>query len=243
MAMKLLPKKEIDKAKAENKRQEIDEGKKLIKQIEVIRQTRNDEEQSLERFRRETLISIKAELAPYEEKLNTLKKEVDEAKREREELLKPLELEWEEVNKVKDEVETLKQDTLISLNEVEVLKGSYTHLLTEAEDIKARYLSCEETAQVKLNNAIIIERQAKELKEEAEKTKRQTDIYTSEKLAHITEEERKLDLRTTALIENEKKNKAEAEELRKEKILLADERATLERSLKRLNKQKNGSTK
>lgn len=236
MVMKLLPKKELNQAIAENKRQEIDEGKKLVRQIEGLRRTKSDEEASLEKFRSETLNNIKAELLPWEEKLATLKKEVGEAERTRDELRKPLDDEWAEVEKVKEDTLKKNSQAVEKLHVATEDRKEAKELLKKAEGTNARALTCEELAQDKLNNAIIVEREAKELKDEAETTKKQADAREHEVLANIAEEHRKLKLREDALAANEAKNKEEAEENRLEKLRLADERQTLERALKRIKK-------
>lgn len=60
--MKLRDKLEISTLKAKEKQQEIDEGKKLAKAIEVLRETRVKEEANLRKFRDESMKLIVSEV-------------------------------------------------------------------------------------------------------------------------------------------------------------------------------------
>lgn len=60
--MNLLPKKEIDLLKSSEKKIEIDQGIRLARKIDLLRETAAQEEDNLRKFRDETLKVIKAEI-------------------------------------------------------------------------------------------------------------------------------------------------------------------------------------
>lgn len=228
-----MPKKEVKRAADEVRKRETDEGLKLAKQVTAIRRIKAEEELSLEKFRSETVSRIQAELKPLQGELETVKKELSDAKKNRDELLQPLDAEWEEVKKAKDEAENDREKAKIEREEAEKDRHEAKHLLTEADRAKVRALSCEEVAQEAKKSAILMEREAEEILQKADTIKREADIYKNQALATIAEENRKLDLRTKALEEKETQVAVELEEIRVAKLRLEDRRATLERALKR----------
>lgn len=60
--MKLLPKSEVDLKKAQERKGEIDEGLKLAKKIDALRQAVVEEERKLTLFRRASLETIQKEI-------------------------------------------------------------------------------------------------------------------------------------------------------------------------------------
>lgn len=63
MGTKLLPKQEIVLLKGAERKREIDEGLKLAKKIDLLRQTASEEEANLKKFREESLKVIKEEMS------------------------------------------------------------------------------------------------------------------------------------------------------------------------------------
>ena len=228
-----MTKKEVKRSADEVRKNEVEEGKKLARQIAGIRQIRAEEEISLEKFRCETVANIKAETEPLQAELEKTKKELSDAKKTRDELLKPLDAEWEEVKRVKDEAEKDREKAKIAREKVEKLEAETKHTLTQADHAKVRALSCEEVAQEAKQSAIIMEREAQETLEKADTIKREANAYKYEALATVAEEHRKLTLRQEVLELNEKNVREAAEANRIKAIQLEDERQTLERALKR----------
>lgn len=234
MGMRLLSKKDINQANSVARTQEINEGKKLAKRIDGLRETLLNEEASLEKFRCETVAAIQAEITPLEEQKGLLEKDVRELTQKRIELRKPLTAEWETVEKAKDDIKKQQEDLEKQRAIVDVDKKEAKKERKEAERAKRNALTCEETAQEKLKGAIIKEREANELQDQAQKTKEAAVALERETLANIAEEKRKLALREEALVVNEKAVAEQQEANLKERKLLIDERATLERAFNRL---------
>lgn len=106
--MLILPKKlDLDKAKANERKQEIDAGISLAKRVDELRRLKAEEEQRLNTWRENTLKIVQQEVSDIIEKKNNLKGELETLREERKELIKPLNKEWEEINKVKEEVREL----------------------------------------------------------------------------------------------------------------------------------------
>jgi hypothetical protein len=236
MGMRLLPKKEIKRAADEVRKMEIEEGHKLAKQIAGIRQTKAEEEISLEKFRSETLKNIKAELDPLQRELEDAKKELEEARKTRAEMQQPLDAAWKELEKAKEQLEREREEALRASKLAQDERKQAKAELVKAERTNARLLTLEAVAQESRNNAILLEREAAELREEAIQTTNEAKQYQHEVSAHIAEELRKMHMREEALALNEKNVQQAQKEIEIEKLQLADERNTLERALKRIKK-------
>jgi len=106
----ILPKKQdLDKAKNEERKRMIDEGKFLATKVDKLRETSANEEKQLKDWRENSLREVQKEIAQFIEEKETVKHEIEEARRERQELLKPLTKEWTELGKAKDDLEKERQ--------------------------------------------------------------------------------------------------------------------------------------
>lgn len=110
--MKLLPKQEVNKAKAQERKQEIDTGLALARKVDSLREIKVTEEQNLKKWREESIAAIKYEIGQYCEERENLKKQNYEARKIRQELLKPLNEEWLTINLAKEEIENRKKEIL-----------------------------------------------------------------------------------------------------------------------------------
>lgn len=73
----LLPKSIVQATLAQERKVEIDKGVKLAKAIEALRETKVEEEQTLERFRVETIQKVQIEIDSYIRKRDALKEEIE----------------------------------------------------------------------------------------------------------------------------------------------------------------------
>lgn len=139
--MKLLPKKvDIDKAKVQERKMEVDAGLDLAKKVDSLRQAKDTEEKNLKEWREKSIKSIQYEIDQYLEERDNLKKQNDEARTLRNELLKPLNSEWEEVNKVKEElskerneIESEKETLKISKKNIELQQNKAVQIVAKSK--------------------------------------------------------------------------------------------------------------
>lgn len=90
MGIRLLQKSEIAKAKAQDRQQELIEGKKLASKVDTLRELRAEEEASLDKFRIETLKTIQIELDYKFSEKKQLEDQIKERKEELDRVLGPL---------------------------------------------------------------------------------------------------------------------------------------------------------
>ena len=138
--MRLLSRQEVDAAKAQERKREIDEGLKLARRVDSLREVQAQEEASLEKFRVETLRRIHIETTEANSALAVLKTEVAKLQKARAEALEPINKELEAVNQAKATLKELsdrleaKEKEVASLEEY--VKGKQKQ--TEAELARIR---------------------------------------------------------------------------------------------------------
>lgn len=104
--MDLLPKQEIDKRKAEEKRLDIEQGMKLAKKIDLLREAASVEMANINKFRDAALKNIREELSALESQKAVLISECAEAEEQKRVARVPLDIEWSRVNQAKLEIDT-----------------------------------------------------------------------------------------------------------------------------------------
>lgn len=82
--MKLLDKKIIQQSRTSERKMEIDEGAKLARKIDTLRETASSEEARLAKFRDRNLDILRTQIQALVDEKNKLIEEVDSLKKERE---------------------------------------------------------------------------------------------------------------------------------------------------------------
>lgn len=149
--MKILPqKKDIDRAKSLEKKMEVDAGLELAKRIDVLRETIAKEEKNLIDYKVITIKQVQSEIDSFITERERLEKEVYEARKERDKLLKPLTAEWALVDDIKAQLAEEKQGVW---EEKELLDNEKQEIEIEKEQIAEIIIKTkkneEETAKAK----------------------------------------------------------------------------------------------
>lgn len=210
--MKLLNKRDIDKAKADDRAREVAEGQKLAKRVDVLRETAAEEEKHLEEYRTKTLSAVTREIQAKEQELVALTDHVERLKLEREALYVPLDAEWEKLHKEQRTLEKLRtaidaQALSLALREEGVVKREQEAKVEfgRAENLKhLAALDRSRAAQVIADaraDASEKTQHADSLLAQAEL--REQDVLRRE--AHVAARERDVDNRWTAVQKYEEK--------------------------------------
>lgn len=233
MGMRLLPKSELTKAIASEQKMTVDEGAKLARRIDSLREIAAQEEVSLEKFRRETVAKIHEQITKLAAERDEIEADVALAALDLKEKRKPLDKEWEKVVEERKELESRGEKATLRENflrdeeeavrrdckevEIELTKANQYRLLGESRLRDAEQAA--EKAELAQKAADVAEKEAKELKESTERevTHRISVVESLEKNATVRETE--LAAREKELVDG----------LR----LLKDREAMLERNLKR----------
>lgn len=113
--MKLLQKKDdIDRAKAAERKMEIDDGMGLARQVDDLRRIKAEEEKNILEYRNGMMKVIRSEIDSLVEDRDNLLRWNTEARAERERLLEPLDDEWEKISLEKESLRKEREDAFIS---------------------------------------------------------------------------------------------------------------------------------
>lgn len=232
MPIRLLQKKEIDVIKAKERKIEIDEGVKLAKRIDSLREIQAEEEASLYKFRCETVSKIGKEITEKSFERDTLIHEISQLKDKRVALEKPLTAEWKSLEKEKESFagekkEFDKQKDLLSQKDKEV-----SQRIKETVDEFQRAEEKEERANKFLVEADDIKKTAEEIfisnkkeRQEIKKAKRDIEKDFEIRNGRCTE-------RGTKLITWEKDLTEKETDLANREYVLTDKYKTFERAQK-----------
>lgn len=216
--MRLLPKEEISRQKAQEQKQTIDEAVKLAKRVDSLRELAAVEQTRLVKYRDASLEEIQKKLIEEGDKLQNLQVQVQQESRKLEFLQHPLEKERERIEASKAELEKRSQ--------------SFEEEQKHFQAAFALNLRREREAKLELGRAEDFKRQAaKELSqaEAALKKARQDSDAIREKALRLMEEAdlKKIDSlqreEEVAIRERDAENKARAAEIYAEKLFLKEQ--------------------
>ena len=234
--MRLLDKPQIQKLKALEIKREVDEGRKLAGRVDALRQLQAKEEAELQKFRRETLANIHEEITTKAKECDQLKQEVSKLQDDRAEALKPLTKEREELDSkiakllfLKGEVSTAKEALKTEVVEIKDSKKEVKLELQRAKEEKRQ-------ADALLKDAESSLKEAEDSRVWAEKTKEGTQRLRDLVEKELRERDGKTATKERELLMKEAQIIAREEVIKKEWIIINDQRATLERAFKRLQK-------
>lgn len=211
MGMKLLPKSEVEKARAADKQREINEGSKLAKKIDNLREVVVEEEEALELFRKETIKRIYEEITVEAQKRDNLKKEVTDLETRKRIALEPLDQQWGELKEAQRSFEEVKTQHLSwadTVGQREVAIGNREQgaqeLLTRAQLANAicdaRLL---ETGEAQ-NKAKLALEAAENIKGDAVRVKEEVESYLTSRETNVAVREASVTMKES-LIEKSKK--------------------------------------
>lgn len=210
--MRLLTKQQVEKDKSLEKRREIDEGVKLARKVDKLREVSSREESNLKHFRDESIRAVKIEIDSLIVEKEALKEEVVELEEKRIIAQAPIDLkkEWGQVKADKVEVEAWKRDLLSRESGVIVreatVESKTQDFIRRDEDVREK-----ET----LTNRLLTE--TKKAYDEAEETRNRADAYAKQT-------DKELDARDRVLAGKEEEMKYREHELELEKEKVAKDR-------------------
>lgn len=234
--MKLLSKTDVAKIKTNQRKTEIEEGAKLARKVDSLRELSSREEHNLTTFRDESVKELHSTILSKQAEVDELEKDIKVKKEIREKLMQPLQSEWDNIDKEKA---TLVEETK-KLNQTYVGIGERERQLEKdkrALELDKRSLDKEKLyLDEQVNSAVADRREAERLLNEQKKSEAKVKALEDEVVKALTLREGEVAIR-------EKEVKLQADNNRKvslanetERVWLSDQRATLEKTLKRIKK-------
>lgn len=234
--MRLLQKSDIAKAKSVAQRRDIEEGVKIAKRVDNLREVAAQEEAALIKFRKETLAKIHAETQQASQEKDSLVSEVAVLRKERKELMRPLDKEWGEITKehavLAEREQSVEAQEIVLHKEAAELKkavkqvsDSLVRTATKEASAIEQLLSASQTrkeAKLALKEAQCVEAKAIRLAKDVREELIHRDMAMATREREYTMKEEKLSERESAL--------------EKEWKLLNDRKAMFERRIKKPKK-------
>lgn len=223
--MKILPKKQdIDRAKAEERRKEIDEGLNLARSIDKLREARQTEEKNLLDYRANAVRQVQAEIASLAQQRDDLKGEIRIARINRAELLKPLNKEWEEINQEKEKIRKEKELITLSKESIKLAEKKLDDDRKEVSKLALRSRQNEEETEKAKSEAISLKQMAQgEYEMARDERMAQSEAY-ERKMLELDQREREYEagIKTNEIIKKEYEEK-EADLIIREKHLASQQ--------------------
>lgn len=230
--MRLLPKSEIDKHKANERQAEIAEGVKLAKRVDKLRETVVNEEQALKTFRVQTLEVIGEEIKANTVKRDALRTEVKDLEERRAIALEPLDAKEAELKGREGNI--LIREAGIATKE-KTLHEVQLDLDKRARDVVAKETQTahlHEDAKLLHKNTAILNGDAERKHREAESVLSQARRDASVITENSIQREAWVQAREVAVQKKEDELRAQELQIAKEWTLLRDRQDLLERNIK-----------
>jgi hypothetical protein len=242
-APRLQEKRQIQASLAQERKQQIDEGKKLVDSILQLREAKEREGRELEEMRANALAVIARETAVKQAENDALARDNVRLKEERIRLEAPLDLQeaWEEVKGEKAKSAALSEHLLTREIEVSRRENDLADALAALSERDAAVGKAETEASEHLRVADAERQETTEANQEAQTLLAATRQRAKNSEALHLKRSRELDQREAALTEREEELAKEQLSITNEKILLADRRATLERGFEELRRKQYGT--
>lgn len=232
--MKLLSKSDVAKTKGLERKQEIEEGAKLARKVDGLRELSSKEEANITKFREESVKELNSQILSKQEEIDELDKDIKVKKEIRDKLNEPLQTEWDKIDKAKADIESREKD--LENRTTDVNRGfQKLHDDKFLFDRDKIFFEIEKLNHQKDKDYISsIQGETKALLEEQ---RRATDsVVNKEYLLNkaLKEREQVVAERERAVKLEAENNKKVAMQHDKERVQLNDMRATLERAIKRI---------
>lgn len=238
--MKLLEKQTIVTLKGNERKKEIEEGAKLAKKVDLLRETASKEEARLAKFRTESLAKLKEDIDKLVVERDGLRGQIKTLEENRIQLLVPLDKKWNEINekdkKLQELGEMLKQRELTLKKCENDLESNRKKLEIE----KSRIDDIKKQASDELSMIDNYNKEAEQLLKDTQRTCNITLTQLEQRRTAVEQKENDVAYKYVDLQNREAQIERDREWLRKEKIRVRDREQTLERNITRFNKNKNG---
>lgn len=238
----LLSKSEVDKRKALDRQREVEEGIKIAKRVDTLREVAAHEETSLTKFRVKTVEAIQAEIDEKIAERNQLENSNRSLREERIRLEGPLNLvqEWERVKEDKTanerwSTELVNREVVIAAKADDVRKAESEFVRRET-DIAKRELWANDV----VNESHLLHKEAKRVSSEADDKLRRATNDINERYTVLDEKESRFRLWEERLDTKEAQLKLEEETIISGMKFIADRRKTLERGFAELKRKQHG---
>ena len=234
--MKLADPRTIQSNINAQRKTDIDQGIALARRVDSLREQIVNEENRVRLFKESTIKIVQSEIDAKIKERDTLLADIKSSQKIHDHLQKLLDKEWGKVEVEKSQLEFLQRrrdglqmEAENSITEVAIqLKEIETEKQRQIETRKQLEMQAEES-----NNTLL---EAQKRLSEAHEEERRVSAVIEHKKQQIAETEEVLRSTVNNITTRERELEVEWEDIHREKAKLADQRATLERAIARVNK-------
>ena len=233
--MKLLPKTKAASLKTESRKLDIDEGVKLAKTVDALRQAKATEEANLAKFRDQSLQLVKTQI-------NTLITEKDDLVRQKESLVYEVELlqktidaKWNDAVQKNTVLNTLKN---ILEDKIQFISETEQEIKRKSADIALEHERIADFKEEQMKTLSSIEKKEEETQQILSETQRERELIIqslSQRETAFNQKQRDLEYFERDLKGQLEQMDRDRKEIINEKVRLKDREATLERAFARIN--------
>ncbi len=230
----ILPTKiDVNKAQANQRKIEIDNGVALARQIDSLRSTFAQERVAHEMWKKSSIDELNRQMEGLQDGIDAKKREIIELDEQRRKLLEPLDKEWENVNVEKESIKEAKQELFLDQERhkeyAKVWSAKRNEIIEVIKDVK-RY---EEKTKTILISAKELEEVKRKDSEEIARERQQQEAYYQARRQSLDAEHREYEVALKTIELREKQVEEKESELLEREILLKDRIAMHERNLTR----------
>lgn len=232
MSVRLLKKSEVDQKKASDRKREMDEGLKLARRVDSLREVMAQEEAALKTYRASTLSVIQDEINEKNKTLIPLRAEVADLETRRALALAPLDAERERLQKQALELSSRETQVIDQEKTLHELQSNLEKMQKDIlkRDSESTYLR--EQTQALYNTGAILNSDADRKLREADNVLRVSVNTASATIANAEQRETWVQAREEAVLKKEDELRKRELEIDQAWTLLRDRQALLERNIK-----------
>lgn len=236
MGMRLLPKSEIDRVQAEEQRRDVEEGVKLARRIDALREVVAQEEANLEEFRRKTVERIHGEISQSIEERDKARSEASFWRDERAKAQKPLDEEWAHLRSEQSSFASQREEAAARESSLLHREQSVADAEKRAADLHRAADGRDADSRTRLYEAARAHEEAQSALSAAQRHSQEIETIKNELRGTLTHREQLVAQREANATIKENELAAERKKLEDGWLLLKDRENMLTRSIQNLKK-------
>ncbi len=206
----ILPAKiQINKAKAQETKAQIDEGLALARKVDALRELKLTQEQNIKEWRDVTVRTVQSEINEWIQKRDMALSEAKAAERRRDEARKPLNFEWIKISDEKRGIENEKNTLFLDKQSFKIELNSFEKEKEKIEILLQEVIENEKTTKILKEEAEVLKKDAERQNVSALSERDNQNRVYERKIAEVAQsaEEYKVALQTIEVQENQVKEK------------------------------------
>lgn len=233
--MKLLTKNEIEKQKGIERKMEIDEGAKLARKVDALREITAKESVERDKFRLASLEKIRTEITDATKERDDILAEIETLKTRRAVLMEPLDAEWARIRNREQKVVDIEKE----IESKKALLNKKEEELTARQEALAtaerRISQAETLANDNLRKTSAERQEAQTTLAKAQDVRKEADQYHADRTQDVASREAEVAVRERVVAIKQAQIIEDRKELEDRERAVNDKYETLLRTIKRIN--------